>query len=177
MRIEELIGENIRLARESAGMTQEELGAALRPYLGRAWPRRTVWLAEQAGQDFSPAELVAFAAVLNRPVGWFFVPRRGRPSVTLPGGRDMRSEDLTPLVATAHAPEAENGPLEEVLAAARATRARLEDAERSLASVDAAAERVTTERATLRSTAEELEQERERARDLEQRLARIKETL
>lgn len=90
MRVEELIGERLRQARELRDWTQQELGAALEPYLGRPWTRQAVSNAEKGGRDFGAAELLAFATVLRQHVPWFFMASTADP-ITLPG-----SETLTP---------------------------------------------------------------------------------
>lgn len=49
-------------------MTQEGLGQALKPYLGRAWSRQAVSIAETGGRSFVIAELFVLASVLQVPL-------------------------------------------------------------------------------------------------------------
>jgi transcriptional regulator with XRE-family HTH domain len=103
MTLDELIGSKVREAREALGMTQTDLGAALQEYLGRPWFPRTIWLLESGLHQLFAAELPAFAAVLQRPVVWFFEPDEdstaegGRVLVDLPGGRRLDSGQLVSL--------------------------------------------------------------------------------
>jgi transcriptional regulator with XRE-family HTH domain len=76
--VEELVGANIAQARTGRPpdqrMTQAQLGEAIEKYLGRSWSRQAVSLAEQGKRDFTAAELVALAAVLEVPVASLFLP-------------------------------------------------------------------------------------------------------
>jgi transcriptional regulator with XRE-family HTH domain len=96
MRVEELIGARVRLARREAGLTQVELGERLSRYLTGGWSNIVVSLAETGRRNFSASELVALGAVLGRPVAWFFVPLNGESQIQLPGG-PLEAEDYRTL--------------------------------------------------------------------------------
>jgi hypothetical protein len=70
MKVEELIGAKVKEARGSR--TQAEVGKAMGKYLGKPWSNMVVSLAETGRRSFTAAELVALAAVLRKPVAWFF---------------------------------------------------------------------------------------------------------
>lgn len=120
MNIDQLVGSKIRQAREDQGMSEDELGDALEPYLGRAWPRPAISMAEGGRQELVAAELLAFAAVLNRPVSWFLVPEDGDDGLQLRGRQTLSVDDLRSITgtglegATEEEPEEEEDPAEEV---------------------------------------------------------------
>lgn len=66
--IEQLVGENMKAARERADLSQEELGQRLKPLLGKAWSRHAVSIAEGGGRSFVVAELAALALVLETSI-------------------------------------------------------------------------------------------------------------
>ena len=69
VRVEEIVGWQVRERREALGLTQEQLGRQLEPLLGRPWSRQAVSAAEKGDRSFAAAELVALAAVLHTTVG------------------------------------------------------------------------------------------------------------
>lgn len=85
MRVEELVGRRVRESRETVGLTQEQLGQSLQPYLGKKWPGQQVSVAEDGGRKFTAAELFALSMVLDRPVSYFFIPISVTP-IEAPGG-------------------------------------------------------------------------------------------
>lgn len=105
MRIEEVIGHNIRARREELGRSQEELGREVGTRLrGDDWPRQAVSTAEKGGRGFTAVELVVFASVLEISVDRLFGLPLGETSIHLPqgvaiDGASIRraSEDGTPL--------------------------------------------------------------------------------
>jgi transcriptional regulator with XRE-family HTH domain len=99
MKLEELVGERVREARELRGWTQQHLGEQLEPYLGRVWTRQAVSNAEKGGREFTAAELVAFALTLRQRVGWFFMAGTGDP-LTLPGSEEVGPGQLLDLFAS-----------------------------------------------------------------------------
>jgi transcriptional regulator with XRE-family HTH domain len=94
MRVEELVGQRIREARERAGMTQPELGRWLAPLLGRELPRQAISLAEQGKRQFNASELVAFAYVVGCDVADLFVLPVEENHLRMPSGKDLSREDL-----------------------------------------------------------------------------------
>jgi transcriptional regulator with XRE-family HTH domain len=96
MKVEELIGTRVKVARTEAGLTQAQLGEALGGYLGKPWSNMVVSLAETGRRNFAAAELVALAVVLKRPVAWFFSPLDTEAVVELPTG-PLASEDYRAL--------------------------------------------------------------------------------
>ncbi len=72
MQIEELIGMNVKEAREEAGLTQRELGEQIAWVHGKPWLPQAVSQAEKGGRDWAVRDLIAVAWALRRPVVWFF---------------------------------------------------------------------------------------------------------
>jgi transcriptional regulator with XRE-family HTH domain len=88
MTLTAVIGARVRQARKLKGWTQAEMGSALGDYLGAGgWSRPAVSTAEAGGRDFRAVELLALAIVLERPIGWFFLPTEPGVPIELPGGR------------------------------------------------------------------------------------------
>jgi len=83
VRLEEAIGQRIRIGRDAHQWSQGELGKQLEPYLGRSWTRQAVSAAEKGGRDFGASELVALASVLGVHVGWLFTTDAAE--IELPG--------------------------------------------------------------------------------------------
>ncbi len=73
-----VVAHNLRRARLLRGMTQEQVTAALEPYLGVRWKKQTYSMAEKATRQrprgFDAAEIAAFAQVFDLPISWFFMP-------------------------------------------------------------------------------------------------------
>jgi transcriptional regulator with XRE-family HTH domain len=97
----ELVGRNVRGARERRGMTQEELGAALKPFLNRTWSRQAVSIMEAGDRAFVVEDLVALAGALETPVEELLLPRGDTDAdevvVSLPG-MDLTYEELLDIV-------------------------------------------------------------------------------
>lgn len=91
--IEEIVGERIRMARGVAGISQEQLGQGLEPYLGRQWSRQAVSTAEKGGRDFTALELLALAEVLDVHTAWLMTPPGGA-TINTPGGTALPADDL-----------------------------------------------------------------------------------
>lgn len=88
MRIQELIGRNVRQAREEADLSQRELGQRIGNVLGKPWHPQAVSAAEKGGRDWAAEDLVAVAFVLGRTIeSLFHVPNGAKPSdiLDLPG--------------------------------------------------------------------------------------------
>ena len=98
MRIEEVIGERIREVRDLQELTQEQFGLRLGELLGRAWSRQAVSSAEQGGRQFTAAELVAIAHVLNTTVPRLLTPPLTAREIELPSGAKLDREPLTRVV-------------------------------------------------------------------------------
>jgi transcriptional regulator with XRE-family HTH domain len=74
VRIEELIGRNVKQAREEAGLSQRQLGEQL------GWFPQAVSAAEKGRRDWVAEDLVNVAWALRRPVAYFFrVPEGASP--------------------------------------------------------------------------------------------------
>jgi transcriptional regulator with XRE-family HTH domain len=101
---EEMIGVRVRLARQEAGLTQAQLGQGMGRYLGSPWSNIVVSLTELGKRNVTPSELVALAAVLKRPVAWFFTLLDEDGGLTL-GGNPLASEGYRALGR----PESETG--------------------------------------------------------------------
>lgn len=78
VRIEEVIGGRLKAAREAAGLSLKEVGAAVGEYLEKPWTAQAVWQAEQGQRDFKIAHLLALALVLDVPVVALLAPQPGR---------------------------------------------------------------------------------------------------
>lgn len=65
MKIEEVIGVNIRVRRERLGYSQAAFGERVGPLLGGVWKPQTVSAAEKGRRQFIAAELVVLAHVLS----------------------------------------------------------------------------------------------------------------
>lgn len=99
MDVQELIGSNLRRAREERGMTQAQLGEELGPLLGKPLARQAVYSAETGGRAFTATDLAALAVVLEKPVWWFFVPSAGPDMpIELPTGERVSGGAVTGLV-------------------------------------------------------------------------------
>lgn len=81
-------------------MTQAQLGELLEPWLGRAWVKQAVSQAEQGRREFTAAELLALAAVLQQPLGYFFATPPGAEQFALefPGGVSVPIETVLAIV-------------------------------------------------------------------------------
>lgn len=73
MKIEEVIGRNMRQAREERGLSQTDLGQAMEQHQGRSWSRQAVSAAEKGQRAFSAADLMALARVLDVSIPSFFL--------------------------------------------------------------------------------------------------------
>lgn len=83
MRIEEVIGQRVKAAREAAGMSLKEVGVAVGEYLDRAWTAQAVWQAEHGQRDFKAAHLLALALVLEIPVVQLLAPLSAGESIDI----------------------------------------------------------------------------------------------
>lgn len=70
----QVIGYNVKTRREALGMTAEDLGERLEPYLRNKWPRQTVYLLEQGNRRVTADEAVALAHILGTTVADLFTP-------------------------------------------------------------------------------------------------------
>lgn len=82
--VEQLVGMNLRDRRDEAEMTQDDLGEALKRYLGKAWSRPAVSAAEAGRRSFNAAELAALASILGCSVSAFFRPTETDQEVSFP---------------------------------------------------------------------------------------------
>lgn len=72
VRVPEIVGRNVRRAREERGLTQAELGQRLELVLGRAWSTQAVSAAEKGRRNFAAEDVMGLALVLEHPVADFF---------------------------------------------------------------------------------------------------------
>lgn len=91
----EIVGANLRRAREAAELSQREFGERLGSLLGTAWPRQAVSAAEKGERRFEAAELMAFSAVLARTPAWFLTPREPWAEVAFPSGKTVPWEKVS----------------------------------------------------------------------------------
>jgi transcriptional regulator with XRE-family HTH domain len=79
------VGAQLKLIRTRKGLTQEEVGRRLTPYLGAPWHRQQVSAAENGQRAFQVIDLMAMAAVFDVPVTDILHPLLRDP-VTFPTG-------------------------------------------------------------------------------------------
>jgi transcriptional regulator with XRE-family HTH domain len=84
MRIQEVVGTQVRRARKAKGWNQADLGEQLGRYLPKRWAPQVVSQAEKGEREFTAAELVALALVLDKPLPAFFMYEGD--SIELPNG-------------------------------------------------------------------------------------------
>ncbi|SNS40242.1 helix-turn-helix transcriptional regulator [Rhodococcoides kyotonense] len=120
MKIESVVGESVRQARKSAGMRQEEFGAALEPLLGRAWSRQAVSTAEQGGRSFTAVELIAISKVLNTSVSDLFLLPPTVDSIELPTGESIEASRMFELSHGAYAAQDSDEQLDAAIAQLKA---------------------------------------------------------
>jgi hypothetical protein len=87
----ELVGANLRRARELRGWTQERAAKELEPYLGARWSKAVFSAAERSAggervRQFTPDELLAFARGFGLPITWFLLPAEASTWVATPDG-------------------------------------------------------------------------------------------
>lgn len=75
IRIEAVIGANIKRRREFRGLSQAEFGKLLATYLGGPWPPQTVSTAEKGRRQFVAAEVAAIARLLSCRPQDLFTPK------------------------------------------------------------------------------------------------------
>ena len=88
MRLEEVIGANLARLRDSRGMSQAQLGAALSGYLDKPWSRQAVSAAEKGRRAFTAAELLSLALSLRVSLADLLLPLGDgvRDELVLPSG-------------------------------------------------------------------------------------------
>ena len=100
VRVEEVVGWQVRERREALGLTQEQLGRELALYLPRPWSRQAVSAAEKGERSFGAAELVALAAVLHTTAGGLLRPPLQESEVELGGAAAVPKEMLFDVIAS-----------------------------------------------------------------------------
>jgi len=94
-RIEVVVGQRVRLAREDLRLSQQELGNRIGEVLGRPWSRQQVSDGERGSRDWRIGDLVAVATALNLHLGWFVVPPDPETEVELSkGSRGFTTAEL-----------------------------------------------------------------------------------
>ncbi|MBF6216055.1 helix-turn-helix transcriptional regulator [Nocardia puris] len=86
MKIERIVGERIRIAREAIGYSQPELGRRVGEALDKATPRQAVSAFERGERAFTASELFVFAQILRVPVSSLFTPPSGVGEVEVSSG-------------------------------------------------------------------------------------------
>jgi transcriptional regulator with XRE-family HTH domain len=88
----QVVAHRLREARELRGLSQPEVAARLHDY-GIKWAKTDVSAAERSAdpaarrRNFDADQLVAFAAVFDLPLAWFFVPPAGVGGVRPQGAK------------------------------------------------------------------------------------------
>jgi len=96
MKVQELVGRRLQMARESTGLTQEQLGEMMASFLGKAWPRQQVSLAESGKREFTAVEMFALCMALTRPASYFFLPMQVEDVIEAPqGGTNVNGDWAT----------------------------------------------------------------------------------
>lgn len=95
MKIEEVIGGNMRRVREERGLSQTDLGQAIEQHQGRAWSRQAVSAAEKGQRAFSAADLMALTRVLDVSIPSLFLLTdwRDERSVEIADGISVPAEE------------------------------------------------------------------------------------
>ena len=162
MTIQELIGRSIERIRRERGMTQEQLGRALRPVLRRDWSRQAVSVAEGGGRHFQEDELFALASALGVTLGRLLTPIEDEErELAVPGGRTV-SADLVRQILASHPDDS----LQSVMSDARAALDALKDATNLVQSIEIQA---GDERQTFLRLREAIEKGANDAGDVKQR--------
>lgn len=86
LKIERIVGERIRIAREAMGYSQTELGRRIGEALDKAWPRQAISAAERGERAFTASELFVFGQILRVPVSSFFSPPSGVDEIEVSSG-------------------------------------------------------------------------------------------
>lgn len=73
-KVGELVGMNVKAARERRGMTQGQLGLALEAFLGKTWTRQAVSIAESGDRAFAAEDLLALAGATGTTVEDLLLP-------------------------------------------------------------------------------------------------------
>ncbi|WP_141718036.1 helix-turn-helix transcriptional regulator [Nocardia altamirensis] len=97
MKIERIVGERIRIAREAMGYSQPELGRRVGEALDKAYPRQAISAAERGERAFTASELFVFAQILRVPVGSFFTPPSGVDEIEISSGTKYPASGLDDL--------------------------------------------------------------------------------
>ena len=100
VRVEVVVGWQVRERRGALGLTQEQLGRELALYLPHPWSRQAVSAAEKGDRSFGAAELVALAAVLHTTVGDLLRPPLQESQVELGGAAAVPKEMLFDVIAS-----------------------------------------------------------------------------
>ena len=95
----QLVGYNLRRAREERGWTRQQAVEALAPYLGEQWKLPVLGKAERSAhgvviRHFHADEIAAFSMAFDLPVTWFFLApedAQGEIASAGPRSRDTRS--------------------------------------------------------------------------------------
>src|SRR5262245_50531262 len=88
MKIEEVVGQRIRAAREAKGLSQASVGLQLQEPLGKPWPGQQIYLAEVGKRRLAAAEILAFSTVLQIPIGRMFTPDDLNEPIEFPSGME-----------------------------------------------------------------------------------------
>lgn len=80
--IEQLIGKNIKSKREQMGLSQAEFGTRVGDLLGTNWQPQTVSAAERGKRQFTAAELMVLAHVLDKSPESLFFSHDGAVKIT-----------------------------------------------------------------------------------------------
>jgi transcriptional regulator with XRE-family HTH domain len=90
----ELVGRNVRRAREQRGLTQEAVGQSLKGSLGKPWPKQAVSAAEKGRRTLTVEELLALSDVLGESVISLLSPSSPKEVITLTSGKQISGADL-----------------------------------------------------------------------------------
>lgn len=82
-------GARVRAERKRRGWTQRQLGEALEPFLGKAWPAQVVSYAESGGRQMVVTEMFALALALQVPPADLFRPPLGVRAWKMPTGAEV----------------------------------------------------------------------------------------
>jgi transcriptional regulator with XRE-family HTH domain len=82
--LNKMVGDRVRVAREEAGLSLEDVGKRMGDYLPRPLAKQTMHQIEQGDREVKVSELLALADILNRRLLWFLDPLRAEDVVVFP---------------------------------------------------------------------------------------------
>jgi transcriptional regulator with XRE-family HTH domain len=89
----DMVGRNLKRAREIRGLTQEQAAEQLEPWLGARWSKANFSRAEARGRRFDADQIAAFAAAFELPLTFFWEPPESVDTIKV-GERELSAADV-----------------------------------------------------------------------------------